>query len=171
MNFDENLDSFGGSGMEQDDQWLDDLKSLLDEDPGTAPSPGNMPAHSAPIQQRPVSTVQNGQPFGRNPGYDPDHSYRQAQPYSQPQAQPYSQPQAQPYSQPYRQPQTPNYQNQDPRLNFSQQMPYPDFDAAPQQEEKPAKKGYGVVITLSILIILEALAIAAVVLHWMQWMQ
>lgn len=153
MNFDQNMDSFGGSGAEQDDQWLDDLKSLLDEDPGTAPSPGNMPAHSAPVSQRPAPAGPNMQPYRQAPGYAPDYTYQQ------PQAQPFRQPQVQPY------------QNQAPYQNFSQQMPYPDFNDAPQQEEKPAKKGYGVVITLSILIILEALAIAAVVLHWMQWMQ
>ena len=54
-----------------------------------------------------------------------------------------------------------------PRSDW-QPMPYPSME----EEDQPKRhKGLGAVITLSIIIVLEILAIAWVGYTWMQWMQ
>lgn len=152
MTYDDNFDSIGTPDSDQDELWLEDLKSLLDEDPGTAPSPGNMPAHSVSPQQRPGTPVypdfsQQMPPAHFNdPARDPQGFDSQMNANMNPFA-------AQAYP--------PQFQ----------QDGFPPADGGAAREEKPRKRGYTSIIVLSILIVLEALAIAAVAFHWMQWMQ
>ena len=155
MNYDQNM-KYGDSQAEnQDELWLEDLKALLDEEPG--PNVGRGPAgpvsgYGAPAPVPP----QMGQ--GIQPGIPDNRNFRGA-PQGIPQAGP-------------RRPDLQGTVWNFPSQQRGSAVEWQGNVGTLRDEEMPRKKSYlGAVITLSIIILLELLAIGGVAYTWMQWMQ
>lgn len=177
MAYDDELNFLGG----EDDQWLDDLKALLDDGDSSLGSSGKSGGYRSAAQAAGTSRTQ----------HSPSAYQQCAQSQPAPQAYtPRGQSAYQPLHQPVRQPrqQSGGYAGYPQLPGSGQWQPASDFQIPQEQnawmpdggfppanryeqpEEKPRKKSYAGIIILSIIICLEAAAIAAVAIHWVQWM-
>lgn len=57
-----------------------------------------------------------------------------------------------------------------PAYSNGQQRDYPDYDNMPDPDLVPRKKPVASVIVLSIIVLMELAAIAAVAMDWIRWM-
>ena len=191
--------SYGGNpARSPEDLWLDDLKSLLNEDPNYTPAagkPASPAGYSAAPQSQPVRpsaesrAVPRQSGYGSNPGYQNPYGtqggYGQgANPYAAAAQKLYGQ---QPYGQ-SGYPQQGYGQAGYPRQGYNQntyaqngygqngygyppiQQAYPPIQPQPKVKAPRKKHPMVGIVFLTILVMLESAGIATVAISWIQWM-